>query len=530
MNERTYRLTIFLMKKYVKDFKQCIKADKEVQFVDINTQLEWDGVIVIAKSSFKKPDWVNFLQCYSEEEITLRDNVSNKAIMLLRVRNRIMALTFGYGRVFLQEEYIEKNFGFLAAINMVDSKQIRSVNAATVEDMVVHTQKQSSYATGQEEFDLNVMNDIMTSIAGKSGSVRWANSVSGKDSLHVSVEMTPFELKDRLHYYLKAYESKAYQRNGFAWIDNVREIRDIILKRKLEEILIYKIKNKDIDNIYASPPETIDWNSVKGFMISGTRKRRDDITNYSEIINLEEYVEMLKPDADIKQKIKSDKIFALDDNEESYVLCSLYSAMVTQIEYEHQLYILCNSCWYKVENDFYSQVKSFVAEIPISDIELPDCGADEWEGNYNKRVSELDGFALMDKKLVGVNGGVRQIEACDIFTENKQFIHVKNRSSSAQLSHLFAQGRVSAECFISDEEYRKQVYDKIKDKLGNKIFNYRKKPSSNEYEVIYAIIAKNMGPIEENLPFFSLVNLMLSVQELDRMHIKYSVKMILKEE
>lgn len=41
---------------------------------------------------------------------------------------------------------------------------------------------------------------------------------------------------------------------------------------------------------------------------------------------------------------------------------------------------------------------------------------------------------------------------------------------------------------------------------------------------------KNVGPIEENLPFFSLVNLMIAVQELDRMHFKYSVKMIKKQE
>ena len=39
-----------------------------------------------------------------------------------------------------------------------------------------------------------------------------------------------------------------------------------------------------------------------------------------------------------------------------------------------------------------------------------------------------------------------------------------------------------------------------------------------------------MEPLEKALPFFSMVNLMMSVQELDRMHMRYSVKIIQKEE
>lgn len=529
MGEVTYRFTIFLLKENVKDFEQCIKADKEVAFMKLKDDKNLDGVIVIGKSSIKKAAWINFLEYYSEDEITINENVSNKAVMLVRLNERIMAVTFGYGRAFLKEEYIEKNFGLLTALNMLDEKQIRSINAATIEDMVVHTQKQSSYATNQDEFSLNVINDIMTSIAGKSKDELWANSVSGKDSLLVSVEMFPDELKDKLQIYLSAYESDAYKMNGFSWIDNVREIRDVSLKEILENIILERLRRKDIENIYVSPPETVDWNSVKGFMISGTGKRKDNLSNYKEDLELVEYVENLNAEKDLKKKVKGDRIFALNINDEFYPISSLYAALVAQIEYNNELYILCDSRWFKIENDFFKKVKSFVAAIPVSDIKLPNCSVTEAEGDYNERISEMEGFALMDKKLIGANGGARQIEACDIFTENKQFIHVKNRSSSAQLSHLFAQGRVSAECFISDEEFRKQVHTIVKNKLGKNVFSYRKKPGSNEFEVIYAIIAKKIGPVEENLPFFSLVNLMLAVQELDRMHMKYSVKMILKE-
>ena len=131
--------------------------------------------------------------------------------------------------------------------------------------------------------------------------------------------------------------------------------------------------------------------------------------------------------------------------------------------------------------------------------------------------------------MLSTNGSPKKIEACDIYTKQKQFIHIKNKGQSAQLSHLFAQGKVSAECFSSDESFRKQIVDIAMDKFGAEPFNASVKPMSNEYEVIYAIIDDKDTGINEKLPFFSKVNLMLTAQELERMHFKYSVCLIKRQ-
>lgn len=132
--------------------------------------------------------------------------------------------------------------------------------------------------------------------------------------------------------------------------------------------------------------------------------------------------------------------------------------------------------------------------------------------------------------MLSADGSPKKIEACDIFTKDKQFIHVKNKGQSAQLSHLFAQGKVSAECFSSDESFRKQIVDIAVEKFGVEPFDASVKPSSNEYEIIYAIIDDKDSDINTKLPFFSKVNLMLTAQELERMHFKYSVCLIKREE
>lgn len=63
----------------------------------------------------------------------------------------------------------------------------------------------------------------------------------------------------------------------------------------------------------------------------------------------------------------------------------------------------------------------------------------------------------------------------------------------------------------------------------SKIFDYTAKPQSNEFEVVYAIIDEKESSLEDKLPFFSKVNLMLAVQELDRMHFSCSVCLVKKE-
>ena len=78
--------------------------------------------------------------------------------------------------------------------------------------------------------------------------------------------------------------------------------------------------------------------------------------------------------------------------------------------------------------------------------------------------------------------------------------------------------------------FRKNVYEIVANKFGNEIFDYNKKPESNEFEIVYAIIDdKNKdSSIGAVLPFFSKVNLMITAQELDRMHFKFSVCIVKK--
>lgn len=490
-----------------------------------------EGVIYYSDSKEKTPKWKSYLDQWSRNTINIRNNSSNKAILLVRIKDRIMAVTFGYGRAFLKEENIERNFGLKTVLNIIDPDKMRSINATTIEDMVVTTQRQASYSTSQNEFDLNITNDIMKGVTGEPFNEDYGTHVSGKDSLVVSVFMGLEELKDKLELYYSSYQSDRYKDIGFEWVDNVSEVRDSILVENLDDILATAIRNRDVEHLHIAPPETTDWPRIRGFCFSGINKRIHDEDDYSLNLDVLDYVNNLKPSLNIERKIHSDKLYAMNADGVEFAICNIYTALIYQTEYNGENYILCSGSWYCIDKSFFNQVNNFIKDrIPISNIALPECLNGEKEGDYNKKATDNnDDYCLFDCKLQSVLGGPKKIEVCDIFTKQKQFVHVKNKGQSAQLSHLFAQGKISAECFTSDEHFRRQVMDVAVKKFGEEPFDASIKPGSEEFEVVYAIIDDKDSDLNSKLPFFSKVNLMLTAQELNKMHYKYSVCLVKKQ-
>lgn len=531
MDKQVINLTIFLIKEYVVDLEDCLKSPDTLSSSALKAQYGIEGSIFYCDSRRKLPRWKPYLDELAAGRIDISENASNKAVMLVRIEHRIMAIVFGYGRSFLKEESIERNFGFKVALNTINPNKMRSVNAATIEDMVVTTQRQASYSTTQDEFGLNITNDIMKGLTGEPYDEAYGNHICGKDSLVVAAFMELSELKDKLSLYYAAYIDERYKRIGFEWVDNVAEIRDSILSEELDFELVKAIEERRTEHLHIAPPETTDWDRVIGFCYSGIGKKTSEQENYKLNLDLSEYIEKINPNTNVYQKIRRDKLYAMNSDGIPFSVCSIYAAIVFQTEYEEKNYILCSGTWYQVETSFFDQVNNFIQNrVTASDISLPDCPRDKNEGDYNEMAAEANyDFCLMDKKLVAVESVPKKIEACDLFTKDKKLIHVKNKGQSAQLSHLFAQGKISAECFVSDEGFRKQVSDITVEKFGERVFDYRAKPQSNEYEVVYAIIDDKESSLDKKLPFFSKVNLMLTVQELDRMHFKCSVCLVKKE-
>jgi len=96
-----------------------------------------------------------------------------------------------------------------------------------------------------------------------------------------------------------------------------------------------------------------------------------------------------------------------------------------------------------------------------------------------------------------------KIEFCDLSTADKSMIRIKRYGGSSVLSHLFAQGLISAETFRSVEGFRRKFEALLprSQKLGAGVRDV----VAPKYEVVFGIISMSPRPL--NLPLFSQVNL-----------------------
>jgi uncharacterized protein (TIGR04141 family) len=160
---------------------------------------------------------------------------------------------------------------------------------------------------------------------------------------------------------------------------------------------------------------------------------------------------------------------------------------------------------YKVARDFVAEVNDAVGALVTGSLTLPKYD-DDSEAAYNQRVAAADlRFALMDRRNIAYGGGRSAVEFCDLFTRNREFVHVKRYGGSAPLSHLFSQGEVSAELFAMEEKFR----DKVRNALpaSHKPLVPRGRPEPDDFEVVFGVVTPSPKGIADSLPFFSRVNL-----------------------
>ena len=175
--------------------------------------------------------------------------------------------------------------------------------------------------------------------------------------------------------------------------------------------------------------------------------------------------------------------------------------MNAEVDIQGQKYILNDAAWYVIDSDFVSQTNAFFKSIVESTIQLPLYGTMN-EPRYNVHVaSEDDGIDLMDRKMISIGGGRSSVEFCDLFTKDRRLVHVKKYGASSVLSHLFQQGVVSGELFLSDVDFRKKVNEELS--AGFKFDDEEKRPEASSYEVCFAIMSDVPGNL--NIPFFSKV-------------------------
>lgn len=536
--KRTINVRLLRQGKVIEDaFSESFQPGEERAL----TERIWEGRegarLFVGQIYSNAPGWVRFLAKNSADLPTDIFSGAAGAVIFLPSGERIFAVCLGHAHIALQDDVFERQFGLRVTLNAVPRTRLRSLDLATPDAVTFQKRVQASKDSDLQAFGVDVLRDLARVAGGTPSDEEFAQFVAGKDSLSITCSVDANNLAAKCDQILTEYRKRSY-RVDYAWVDNLKVVRekDIIasLNKKIEEA-VKALQAGEQSDLHMAPPEIVNYTEgallhYNGFGSHGRDFHSLSITDYVSELNRCGFSGSID---DIREKhsIKAKN----SDSDEFSVKWKVYNCFVFETalgsEEDAKSYVLFSGDWYQVGRDFKEKIDNFFNAIPKVVIVGPTQSKNEKEliDDLSKNRGNL---VKLDCEFITCDG-VRygNIESCDFLSDKKEFIHLKDGHSSGPISHLWSQGIVSADAFISDSGFRKRLRAKVKSlnsEFAVQLPKSNEKVLREEYTVVYGIMRKPYADGSLGLPFFSKVSLQAAVERLYRFGFPVAIELIRK--
>jgi len=479
------------------------------------------------------PKWSKFLELSNEEKAKLKNSTAY-GLVFVNAAGRWFAVSFGMGHVKLEPACFQQDFGLRVVLNSVDPKQLKSADLRTPDENTLSRRSQTSRGSDQTAFAIDVERDIVRGLAGKPRDAKFATRVAGTDSLSMDRRMTVADLPAACADAYKLYQKDDYKKD-FGWIDHIRHVRESAIIEKLEHALVAAIdaavKSGQSDDLHLAFP--IIYNPERASLIRYKGFRSNNL--YPDL-DFPGYLDALRErgkDEYKREDLHGHMVHEVDDaGSDCGDKWRISECLVFETELDGHTYVLSGDRWYQIDVDLAKEVHDFFANVDR--VELPAAEADDNEEKYNNRLKANEPDLLcLDRKLVTPSGAASAIEVCDFLGRDNRLIHVKDKTSSSRLSHLFSQGTVSGRILILDGGARDRLRDKVtavQEETGQSDFDdiicgADSEFRASDFTVVYAVLST--GDVAK-LPFFSLVTFRQAARELKLLGYRYAFSWIEK--
>jgi uncharacterized protein (TIGR04141 family) len=508
------QVTIFRIDPSIDDPDAIVDPGRRPWSTGVRMQDGTVAVLHVKRSIPKEAEWMSFFPTVDFEGIH-PFSASSGAVLILKRPVGYFAVVFGFGRYMLREGVTDERFGLRVVLNAMEPTLLRSLDHKRLDAVPRHTREQLSKAGVLGQFGLDIERDMLRGLTATPKDSRFGDRLTGADSLSVAGQITLEKLPALIDEYATLSE-KADYKAVFPWVDNIAEIRDKRLKTKLDEAAVAALKEGSA-KLWLGLPEVVSWQDVKGFAYTRGRHAevRDDLSLelYSADNAALSGMTVTRLDADIVRCVS-----AVDGSDlRSW---SIRKCLIGEVEHDGEVFVISEGQWFRVSRDFLEQIERDIAAIPrrYAGI-LPKCGGRS-ERAYNERAARRSNGALhlLDRDLVHFppRGAV---EICDLYDRDRTFIHVKKYGASSVLSHLFAQGWVSAELFSQEPDFRRAVWEKLPPpyQWGDPT----PAPTMGQFGVCFGIMCRAGCGLD--LPVFSKVNLRKEARHLRQLGFEVSL-------
>jgi len=477
------------------------------------------GKIALGTMGGGDPKWSNFLDLSKEQKSKVK-NLTSFGLVFVPVSGRWFAVSFGMGHVKLDPSKFVQDFGLKVVLNAVDPKQLKSADVRTPDENTLQRRSQTSRGSDQTAFSIDVERDIVRGLAGTPKDETFAVRVAGTDSLSMDRKMDVGDLAQACADAYAMYAKIDYQ-NDFKWIDQIKHEREKEIIEKLEDALISAIdavvKGATVDNLFLAFPIIYDPEKTASILYKGFRSNL-----FYPDLNFFSYLDAMKKRSKTeytRHDFETHTVHEVDDQgKDCGGRWKISDCLVFEVELDGKTYVLSAGRWYRIDDDLAKDVQDFFDKAPRVTLPAAQAGENEEICNARLKKDELD-YLCLDRKLITPTGASSTIEVCDFLTKDKRLVHVKDKTSSSRLSHLFSQGTVSGRVLVLDGPARDKIKERVKQVEGETgqtgfmgvIPDASTKFQASDFTVVFAVLSVGDKP---KLPFFSLVTFRQAVRDL----------------
>lgn len=521
------KLSFYLFNDTVTDFNQVINKTKfegqnSFERLKPRREVPFECEAYFQKNRPTPPKWLRYITEdfeVDEEEIF---NQTNSFLLLIKVDDRIFAVTTGFGFNALNRDNLERGFGLRVVLNEIDPDKIKSIDSRNIDTTTKQKRVFLNRNSPLYDFDFDFEEDLLSLVTGIPNDLNLARKMVGADSLNLTSDIQLNAIGEKCSQLLVSFNKETYK-TSFSFIDNLKIIKDATTLGHLDNQLLRAINERQEMGLMVAYPDIDNISQVEKYRIFSPTKADIDV----EEVDLQSIYEFLNQNVFQDLKIKKIYIQGLNqDDQQVTEKFRLYDYLVYETDLDGKKYLFTLSKWFEIAKDFVDEVNDAINGIEeiVDNNFLPEILRGESEGDFNRQAAEEKGYLLLDKNNYPA-GGNSKIEVCDLYTPDRQFICVKKYNGSSTLSHLFNQGLVSAECLAKDQNYRLFIVNKIPIDWLNKIEIENLDKSNIQF--IFAIATQKDGRVTDSLPFFSKVSLRYARKEIENLGIKvllYKIK------
>lgn len=515
------RLNLYLLREEVRASADVLRpryrTNAEVTLLPPTRVLPFPAQAYLLHKGAQPPKWQGFLASHFDIDV---GNVTNGFLLVLEASGRVFAASFGHAFHLLEPSTLEPDFGIRVCANLLDPRRVKALDARNVDVVTRQQRVHVSTAVSIEDFGVDVDENWVRYLSGSIDS-DIAKSLAGTDALQINTKVTVDELAERCGELLEVFARDDYK-TKFEFLDTFRPLRrGHHLVRELDAEVRHFLAERRDQRISVALPFFPEETTIDSYELFGGGAPRDTL----EEMTLAALYAFLDEHGEITDPYHALRVIALDDQGEARSKAfPLKDYIVAEVERDQDTYVLTAGKWFRVNRNYAQGIRTQIAHLRdlTDDLALPPMRPAEAEGTYNQRVAHEKGWRHLDRQLFTGTGSERhqKIEVADILAPEHQFLCVKKMHSSAGLSHLFAQGAVSADLLRHEPRYRERAAQLGGNLVMDAIFN-DPRPT-----FVFCIATERPGLVSESMFFFSAINLARQAKVIRRQHAEVALARI----